>query len=208
MASSIPNPKNPNSTLERDSNGRFVKSTTPKVSVTIKSNTPIATPNPISEEPLVAFKINNPLTKLMKWIDYIRKHQATTLAFKVTVPLIALPVILITAYKLGFNKATILNSVNTPSPNPNINISRAGTLRLTYTPSGIKHLLVLKDDTALTLHVPVSVNLDNFINKRVLVTGTLNLETNVLSVDSIEDFEILPSPTITQTPTPTPRPTS
>jgi hypothetical protein len=193
---------------ERDASGRFIKSNDPKVSVTIKSNTPITTPPVTDNEPLISFRLNNPFRKFFKWLDYVRRHQATTFAIKVTVPLIALPVIIFAAYKIGFNKANDLVSPNiAPSPSPQLVISKAGILRITTHDSADSYWLLLADDTALTLQLPENIDVSRFVNKRVLITGDYDSQTNILTVTSLANFELLPSATITSIPTSTPYPT-
>jgi len=42
-------------------------------------------------EPLFSFAINNPFKKILKWLEYVKKHNTTKFDMKITVPLIALP---------------------------------------------------------------------------------------------------------------------
>lgn len=148
-------PKNAKETLKkiRDSKGRFVAEGAPLESTTettAKSTGAAAViesaiEDPSSDEPLVAFKINNPFHKIIQWIKEIKKKQTTTFDFQVKVPLIALPVFLVvlgSAFTFFFNQnhqtdksANITpiptTSKITPIPSP-IYVSKIGTVKATY----------------------------------------------------------------------------
>src|SRR3990167_5325928 len=83
----------------RDAHGRFVS---PK----IKTQTTVSSPadvsiNPEFEKPVLEVTVSNPLKKILYWLDQIRKRQTTTFAVKLSIPLIALPVIIFAAFQLG-----------------------------------------------------------------------------------------------------------
>lgn len=208
MATSIPNPKNPNSTLTRDEHGRFVKSATPKVDLKVSGGATIVTHAPTGlDEPLLV--VNNPFKRLLKWIDYLRRHHATTLAFKITIPLIALPAIIYGAYQVGKrNPSYVIAPTPTPAP---ISISKAGILKQVFTKDGTKYSLLQRDGTVVNLENTTDTDLSKFSNRRVLVSGLYNPTNMILKLVDISDLEILPtlapSPTPTVTPTPSPTPT-
>src|SRR3989338_4817525 len=83
-----------------DESGKTIKRST--------INTEITTDSPAEggvihdfEKPLVAVTVNNPFKKILYWLDQIRKHQTTTFAVKLSIPLIALPVIIFAAFQVG-----------------------------------------------------------------------------------------------------------
>ncbi len=56
-------------------------------------------------EALIDIKVTNPLKKLYKILEDIKKHQATTFSLKFTIPLVALPLFLFAAFQLGRGEA-------------------------------------------------------------------------------------------------------
>lgn len=148
-------PKNAKETLKkiRDSKGRFVAEGTPLESTTettAKSTGAAAViesaiEDPSSDEPLVAFKVNNPFRKLLLWIKEIKKKQTTTFDFQIKVPLIALPVFLVvlgSAFTFFFNQNHQANTTTsiaptpttskiTPTPSP-VYVTKIGTVKATY----------------------------------------------------------------------------
>lgn len=196
----------------RDANGRFVKSTS-------SVSTPPVTPIPEFEKPLVSVSVNNPFKRILYWLDQIRRHQTTTFAFKLSIPLIAIPIIiaaLFTYSKLRVASMTTVNPTPTPIPSPKPTssptaspsatvaptVNRTGTLRIAVG-NQTTYLLALRNGTLVVLDVPKSIDLNKFKDKQVLVTGTLNSSTGILTVSEIAEVQIFGP-----TPTPTPESTS
>src|SRR3989338_10019833 len=94
----------------RDANGRFVKSTS-------SVSTPPVTPIPEFEKPLVSVSVNNPFKRILYWLDQIRRHQTTTFAFKLSIPLIAIPILVFAIFQVG-RKAGISFQKAQESPTP------------------------------------------------------------------------------------------
>lgn len=222
--------KNPNTTI-RDSNGRFVK----KDQINLKASTPIRNANgqfvkttkinvkttltkpdgtivnPEFEKPLVAVSINNPFKRILYWLDQIRRHQTTTLAFKLSIPLIAIPIIIAAVFSLGRVYGINLQkereasptpkATSTPSPNPSAipkidpTVSRAGTLRIAVG-NETKYLLALRNGTLVVLDIPTTIDLNKYKDKQVLVTGTLNSTTGILKVTDIAEVQIFNPTTV------------
>lgn len=147
-----------------------------------------------SDEPLVSLQVNNPFAKVIKWIDQIRRKQTTTFALKVSVPLVALPVVLFSFFQLGRVQAL----------NREVFVSRAGFLRVT-TGTPPRYLLLQNNGQVITLTMPKDFDPINLANRRVLVTGYLNQATSTMRVDSNNDVGLalnIPTPTASPTKTP------
>lgn len=182
----------------RDKFGHFVKTKTSISTVEVK-------PIPEFEKPIVSVSINNPLKKIMYWLDQMRRHQTTTLAFKLSIPLIVIPVIIAAAFSvgrisgLGFGIPTPLVSSQTsyasPSPAAPVNLSKAGTLKIAKSATVTNYLLSLRNGEIVILEVPVAIDLTKYSNKQILVTGVYTKATNTLKVSDIAEVQIF-NPTI------------
>lgn len=163
---------------------------------------------PEFEKPIVEVSINNPFKRILYWLDQIRRHQTTTFAVKLSIPLIALPIVIAAAFTLGryvlpFQKSTSISNPSTipaSSPLPALltTISRAGTLKIA---SGVQthYLLSLSNGAIVNLQIPQNINLTKYQNKQVLVTGTLDKTTGTLNVTDIAEIQIFNSTSIPAT---------
>lgn len=168
---------------------------------------------PEFEKPIVSVTVSNPFKKILYWLDQIRKHQTTTFAFKLSVPLIALPVLVFAVFQVGRNAGISFQKAQkspTPavlaSPAPqSVEISRAGTLKIAKG-TQTRYLLQLRNGEIVNLQIGENINLTKYANKQVLVTGVQNKTTSVISVSDIAEIEVF---NITQIdgPSPTPAPT-
>ena len=82
-----------------------------EIKVKSETKTPKTDINPEFEKPVVSVSISNPFKKILYWLDQIRKKQTTTFAFKLSIPLIALPVIIFAAYQVG-KGGRIITAIN------------------------------------------------------------------------------------------------
>lgn len=199
----------------RDKNGRFVSSNPVNA---IKTKTSVSTPtdvpiNPEFEKPVLQVTVSNPLKKILYWLDQIRKKQTTTFAIKLSIPLIALPVIIFAAFQIG--RSSVVLPFLTSSPLPSVTkvkeglpvpYSRSGILKVAKTERQIKYVLALKNGENVLLEVPKNIELTKYQNKQVLVTGIYNRQANVISVLEIAEIELF-NETSLANPTPTPIPT-
>lgn len=194
----------------RDASGRFVSGKI-KTETTVSSPLEVA-PNPEFEKPVLSVTINNPIKKILYWLDQIRKKQTTTFAIKLSIPLIALPVIIFAAFSVG-RKSVVLPFIDyqasptptiaaTPSPVP---YSRSGTLKVAKTDSQIKYVLALKNGENVLLSIPKNIDLAKYQNKLVLVTGYYNRQANMITVTEIAEIELI-SETVIPSPLPSPPP--
>ena len=177
--------------------------------------------NPEIEKPILEITVSNPFKKLLYWLNQIRKRQTTTLAFKLSVPLIALPVLVFAVFEVGrYSGMAFLKSQATPTPMATaaptpqlpVEISRAGTLKIAKGSTGTRYLLSLRNGTIVSLMIPDSIDLEKYANKQVLVTGYLDKDTGIINVGDIAEITVYntteihqPSPTAapaTATPSP------
>lgn len=162
---------------------------------------------PELEKPMLSVTINNPFKKILYWINEIKKRQTTTLAFKLSIPLIALPVILAGVFTLGRFSGISFQKSQTPTTPPTtpvqtesktpVALSRAGTLRVAKGSTGTRYLLALRNGEIVNLQIPATIDLTKYANKQVLVTGTQDKTTGVLIVTDIAEIEIYNPTTIT-----------
>src|SRR4030042_2629084 len=196
--------------LPRDENGRFIS---------LKAKTSQSGPkdvkiNPELEKPILQVTVTNPLKKILYWLDQIRKKQTTTFALKLSLPLIAIPVIIFAAFQIGRSSVVLpflQNSTPTPvikpSPTPPVPYSRSGTLKIAKTGSQTKYVLALKNGENDLLEIPKNEKLTKYQNKLVLVTGIYNRQSKVIAVSEIAEIEVLSETDLTNS-SPTPSPTA
>lgn len=177
---------------------------------TISTKSTIKTPEgleviPELEKPMLSVTINNPFKKILYWINEIKKRQTTTLAFKLSIPLIALPVILAGVFTLGrFSGISFQKSQIPPLPpvSPSesgskpVVLSRAGTLRIAKGATVTRYLLALRNGEIVNLQIPTTIDLTKYANKQVLVTGTQDKATGILVVTDIAEIEVFNPTTI------------
>lgn len=182
----------------RDSSGRFIKATT-TVS-TVKSDI-----DPELEKPILSVTVTNPFKKILLWLDQIRKHQTTTFAVKLSIPLIAIPVIIGAAFSLGRISGVNLTKTNPSpsimprlSPEPQTQVSKAGTLKIAKSATQTTYLLSLRNGEIVILDVPDGFVLTKYANKQILVTGTYDKSVNTLRVTDIAEVAIYNSITLVE----------
>lgn len=189
-----------------DKEGKIVETGTISTKSTAKTPEGLAI-IPEFEKPILSVTINNPFRKLLYWINEIKKRQTTTLAFKLSVPLIALPVILAGVFTLGRFSGISFQKTQTPTTAPitpvqteskiPITLSRAGTLRVAKGSTGTRYLLALRNGEIVNLQIPVTIDLTKYANKQVLVTGTQNKTTGVIIVTDIAEIQVYNATTVT-----------
>ena len=172
-----------------------------RIRVTTTVETPGSDIDPDLEKPILELTVSNPFKKILYWLNQIRKRQTTTLAFKLSIPLIAIPVIFAAAFSLGrISSLSLLKPFSQPSaspsnsPNPSvpqeITISKAGALRIAKSAAKTTYLLALRNGELVSLEIPPTIDLTKYANKQILVTGTLDKNTNILKVTDIAEVTI------------------
>lgn len=200
----------------RDSHGRFVKSDI--TAKTISDGPSKVTINPELEKPVLSVTVNNPIKKILYWLDQIRKHQTTTFAVKLSIPLIALPVVIFAAYQLG-RGSVVLPFIKyaspspaasqtpkpSPTPTPQVPYSRSGTLKIAKVGILTKYVLALRNGENVALEISAGMDLSVYRNKQVLVTGIYERQANVIIVSEIAEIELFNGTTLSS---PNPSPTA
>ncbi len=207
MPSTIPNPKNPNSLLTRDAKGRFVKSTTPKVELKVSGPVQLTTPSvPETDKPLISFTVDNPLKRFFRWLEYLKKHQSTTIALRISIPLIGIPLAVITGIQLfklvdfpqislPFSRSPISptpSSIDSPSPTP-LPTTYAGILTRPNQERN-EYVLITQNGTTYRIDLDEIADMQPLLGKRVLITGTLNPLTNTLNIPFVSNIITLTRP--------------
>lgn len=191
------------------------------------------------DEPLIAFKLNNPFKRILHWLDDIRKKQTTTFDFKIKIPLIALPVFLAIlggAFTYFFNlgqqqvekkdqKLQLTpTAVVTSNPSIEVLVSKVGEIKAAYqlkptvvvpkqiiqisdeeistqssitntpTPTTLpsRYLLVERYNVVNFIIAPGNMQLNSYLNQKVIITGYYNKNAKTLRINKVEDIEILP----------------
>lgn len=178
------------------------------IKTTVKTTT--LPPVPELEKPLLEVSITNPFKKIMYWLDQIRRKQTTTFAIKLSIPLIALPVIAFAFFQLGKNFALTYNPTPlltlTPKSSPSTSdlvISRAGILKIAQG-NETRYLLNLKDGRIIVLEIPSQIDIKKYQNKQILATGPYNRTTSVMRVEDIAEIELFNEVSVSPSPSPTP----
>lgn len=179
---------------------------------TLTTETPRVNIEPEFEKPILSVTVSNPFKKILYWLDQIRKRQTTTFAFKLSIPLIALPVLVFAVFQVGRNVGiSFQKSQESPTPavqaSPtlqSVEISRAGTLKIARG-TQTRYLLALRNGEIVNLQISAEIDLLKYANKQVLVSGVVNKTTGVMSVLDIAQIEVF---NITQIEQPSPSPAS
>lgn len=159
-----------------------------------------------SGEHLVDLKVHNPLKKIYSVLEDIKKHQETTVAFKFSIPLFALPIALALLFGVGaFQLGRLLPFY------PSYPATRVGTLySLTVTETPARSLwewlnpfsqkpssaarpkvILWEADTTLSIEVPATVSLANFHGQLVAATDEVNSCTQSLKVTNTQNVTLL-----------------
>ena len=161
-------------------------------------------------EALIDIKVTNPLKRIYKLIEDIKKHQSTTFSLKFTIPLIALPIFLFAGFQLGrgqtlcqqitTSKTGIVTNLTVDIPQETANkIPVVGSLLKLFSwaePTSqyvTKSRSVLIDSFGQTTNLlhPEKINLDTYNNSRVIVTGLYSSCTNVITLVSDKNISAL-----------------
>ena len=155
-------------------------------------------------ETLIDIKITNPLKRLYELISEIKKHQSTTFSLKFTIPLIALPIFLFVAFRLGMGQSVCkqtfasktgtlkLLSADVPQKDPNRIpvVSRFFELLPFSVKTPTKYaqeqraiLLDANDETTTILNTE-NIDLTGFDNAKVIVTGNYSSCSQTISLVS------------------------
>lgn len=148
-------------------------------------------------KPLVEFKVNNPFARFVSWFRRLRKRQMTTFSMHLGIPLIALPIVIITllAFIIALSSSTSKKQSSsqtlapTATPLPLIQQSKVGIFKLVRSDSKLTYFLVLTGGEAIRLNLKEEVDVKEFVNQKVIVAGKFDKEMNYLEVENISLFE-------------------
>src|SRR5258708_4459280 len=92
-------------TQPHDAHGQFAPKDQVKETVSVSGALPAISADlskvPSENDDLVDVKVHNPLHRITKLLQDIKSHQSTTVSMRFTIPLIALPIVLLVAFQLG-----------------------------------------------------------------------------------------------------------
>lgn len=191
---------------QRDEKGHFIKVTT-KVETPLDAFDPGLDAGPgSSEDNIVDFKVKNPLGRITRILEDIKKRQMTSFAIKFSVPLVALPVFLLIVFQLGRAQTTCAEqyatklgtfeviSVHVPE--------KQGFLRYIFsflpnipnlTPKDkllpeTRAILIRSNTDPLNVLYDTQIPIINFKGQSVIITGNYSACTNTITLDSSQNI--------------------
>ena len=146
------------------------------------------------DKPLISLSLNNPIAWFMKWLNKLKKKQTTTITFRLGVPLIALPVLVIALatvfYSLG--KLTQESEIQETPTATSYPLSKVGLLKIISEGDEMKYFLILSTGEVIDLSITEGIDLSLLDGKRILATGSYECEDKILVVQNVADLEVLP----------------
>lgn len=118
-------------------------------------------------------KLNNPIGRLWLAIKHLWKSQKTTITFRITIPLLVLPIVLYLGYRLWIGRG-----VNTP-------IAKVGIIQAAKLNGKDEHILIIPTSDAYILRYPSSIVAVPSSDQPVIVFGTYSQLSNELYVDKL-----------------------
>lgn len=151
-------------------------------------------------ENLVDVKVHNPFKKIYAILESIKKKQETTLAFKATIPLIAIPIILAVLFGLGGFQIGRLNPmcqshfttrigtlyVLSYSKPPEKNLLQTFLPWLTTQPSPVPQVAAIlkENEEVYQLQLSFPLSAITYHGQQVAVSGELNNCTQTISIST------------------------
>ncbi len=154
-------------------------------------------------ETIIDIKITNPLKRIYELIQEIKKHQTTTFNLKFTIPLIALPIFLFAAFKIGQGQGACRQfyksktglvrvlSIDVPQESKDRITFLSSLLSFipsfeptTYYIEESRTILIDNNGNTTTILHPKYINFSLLDNKKVIITGEYSSCASVLSVVS------------------------
>lgn len=212
--------------LKRDAHGHFIPRSraVQKVTETLKTAEKdlisqlvnIEQNKTTDDTTLVDVKITNPLRRITQILENIKKHQSTQVDLKFTIPLIALPIVILGAFTLGRfttnpceSGITTMNGVIYQLQSKEVAQFPGFVERLTgfvtffnpFAPKKVETVgqrIVLVTDEGKTVQLISNASttrdvVTSYTGRRVFVTGDSNHCTQTLSLKNSQDIELFPS---------------
>ena len=192
---------------KRDAHGHFIP-LKPKVKVSGQANLLeklVDTSGDPDSDSMMGIYFRNPFKKMIEILDDIRKKQSTRVNLSLTIPLVALPIVILMAFQFGRYQSSCTDHFS----------SQVGTLQsvtiersvapdhwflkaLSYLPfmEGIYNrretvtqpVLVNAEDEGIILNNEGGADLDPFTQSKIIAFGTYNSCTKTLTLDSPQNI--------------------
>lgn len=168
------------------------------------------TGEPAQKDDLLDIRVHNPLRRVIELLKDLKRHQNTTVSLRFTIPLIALPVVLLAAFQLGRVETACVPAFTTLVGNLDIVRIKApknpptlvgqivgffSQVPLITKPSDLVDttrtvLLTQKDGTLTVVHA-ADIGTVPFDKRDVLITGYLNACTRTITLDDAKNLSLL-----------------
>ncbi len=171
---------------ERDGHGRFFSKDKKEERAPSLFQHPANTDSNKSEDPpLVSLKVTNPVTYFKIWWKRIIANEGIDFRFRIK-PLTAIAIAVVIVSVLTGTGFTIARYYSVPLivPNSFVNIvSYTGTIQK----SDNQYILITQSSQAFILKSSTQ-DLNKLVDKKVLVTGKLNNQTNTIEINQISSI--------------------
>jgi hypothetical protein len=160
-----------------------------------------------TSDTIVDVKVHNPFVRIMKMLKDIKQHQATTVSMRFTIPLLALPIVLLAAFQLGKAQTVcasrftsqigtfrILSVMAPVESNDSLSILFSffpdipKLQKQSELSSIMRTILITPQGSILTVLHNNKTNLLGFNNQQVIVTGQYSPCTGIITLDSPQNI--------------------
>jgi hypothetical protein len=160
-----------------------------------------------ADDTIVDVKVRNPFHRIMKLLQDIKSKQSTTVSMRFTIPLIALPIVLLAAFQLGraqtvcasrfTSQVGVLRSINIMAPPATKDVysnllsffpdipKLQKTEELTATKSTI---LVNMQGEVLNVFHTAKLEISSFANEGVIISGMLSPCAGTITLDDPQNI--------------------
>lgn len=158
------------------------------------------------DEALIDIKVTNPLHKIAQILQDIKNHQSTTVSLRFTIPLIALPIIILLAFQIGRSQTicsqgfqsktgTIKNMyVQAPKEDGLFHFVPFNPIRRVYNQKDFipakRTVLISNNEETITVLANPNFDLAIFDNQRVVVTGNYSSCSQTITLDSAQNISL------------------
>jgi len=162
------------------------------------------------DENLIDIKVNNPFKRIIELLKDIRRKQSTTFSLKFTIPLIALPVFLLTAFQIGrfqtgctptiVTKIGTVKNITIDVPNEKVDLVASVLSFFRTVPkvrTGVplvakeRALLISPQGETLTILHTDEIGLGPLEGRTVFLTGSYSSCSPVIALDSKQNITVL-----------------
>lgn len=159
---------------------------------------------------LIDVKVNNPFRRFFEFLRQLKNHQSTTVSLRFTIPLIALPIVLLAAFQLGRVQTTCspiftsqigalqILSLQVPKENTSWYTPFLNLMPGNFVPRKTKGftsedraILLARDGSTLSLLPASGVSLNAFNHQSVIVSGEYSACNKALTIDNPANIQLL-----------------